>query len=69
MGDIERALEVHVDDLLDRLGIQLGEVAVGADAGVRDQHVEASESLDHGVDGLLYLGAVAHVARHRERLR
>jgi hypothetical protein len=65
-GGVERALEVHVDHQLDLLGIELEERAVGPDAGVGDDDVQAPERLDGVRDGGSDLLEVAHVARARD---
>ena len=68
----ERALEVDLDDRVPLLLGHVHEHAVAQDAGVVDEHVEAAERLDGGVDealGALPVGDVVAVgdglAAHR----
>ena len=64
---VEEALDVDVDHLLEMLAGDVEEVAVGPDAGVRDEDVEPPEALDGLGHEALDLLRVAHVARARER--
>ena len=50
LGDVEGALQVHVDHRVDQVGCHVGERPVAQDAGVVDDDVDAPE----GVDGRLH---------------
>src|SRR5439155_10295161 len=48
--DVERAVEVHLDDRAPFLDRHIEEEAVAQDAGVIDHHIELSKRIDRGLD-------------------
>ena len=53
LGDEERALQVHVDDRLEVLGLELGEALVAQDPGVVHEDVDPAEVVERGLDDRL----------------
>jgi hypothetical protein len=62
------AEQVHVDRPLEDRGIAAGHRRQRGDARICDHDVESAQPLHRGFDSCLDLRAVAHVARHRERI-
>ena len=65
---VDRSLDVHVDHLVEVLRRELEERAVGADPGVGDEDVQASEPLDGVLHDAFEVGRVADVARTRDHV-
>src|SRR5262249_54105110 len=63
----QEALDVYVDDLVHDLDVEVEEVAIRADAGIRDDDVNSAEALASGGGEFLQRCQVAHVARSGHR--
>jgi hypothetical protein len=66
-GGVEQALDVEGDHAVPLLGVRVGDGAQQHQAGIVDQGVQPSESLDGLLYGRLGLGAVGDVRFHGQR--
>ena len=61
-GSARRREEVYFHDRPQSAGVGIGETAMGGDAGVVHEDIEAAEFTAGGVEGLAAGGGVGHVA-------
>jgi hypothetical protein len=65
LAEMEHAGQVHGDDAVPGLGVEVEEIAAMADPGAVEQNIEPAKLPDHALDGGIDRGAVAHIEAER----